>query len=299
MPMLRLGSSLQRAMLDRAWIQWTALGVDATGERDDAVVDPEALIALSAELGDADARLRDLSTDWCAAFGRYVNGSRLKQVVRELRTPPGMIGEYAATVAAAGGPSWPMATRPRPDYVRRDKARMDSALPRARLRIRLRAAFGVNARADILAALLAASPHDVSAADLARTTRFTKVNVASALDALLLAGLVLPRPVANERRMSLPPRISLLPGLKAPVVQPDWVTRFGVALQVHRFTQQDGMSVTVRAIEARRLIGSLADRMSAEGMPFPDLEASGDRFANAFDRWLVTLVDWLRTPSRA
>ncbi len=296
--MLRLGSSLQGAMLDRAWTQWAALGVEATVQPDDAVVDPEALIALTAEIGDADARLRDLSTDWCAAFGRYVNGSRLKQVVRELRTPPGAMGEYAATVAAAGGPSWPMATRPRPDHVRRDKARMDSALTRARLRIRLRAAFGVNARADILAALLAAPPRGLGAADLARTTRFTKVNVATALDALLLAGLVNARRVANERRFVLPPQIALLPGLRPPVAQPDWVNRLGVALEVYRFTQGNAVSETVRAIEARRLVGSLVNRMSAEGMPMPNLDISGDEFAAAFDRWLVAFVHWLRTPSR-
>ncbi len=149
--MQRLASSLQGALLNRAWIQWAALGIDATVERDDAVVDPEALIVLTAELGDADARLRDLSTDWCVTYGRYVNGSRLKQVARELGTPDDIIGEYVATVAASGGPAWPMATRPRRDYVRRDKARLDSAESRPRLRIRLRAAFGVNARADILA----------------------------------------------------------------------------------------------------------------------------------------------------
>lgn len=149
-------SSLQSALLNRAWIQWIALGVDAVGERDDAVVNPEALIALTAELGDADARLRDVSTDWCVAYGRYVNGSRLKQVAHELRTPPEAIGEYVATVAAATGPSWPMATQPRAEYVTRGKARLDSALEPRLLRIRLRAAFGVNARADILAALLAA-----------------------------------------------------------------------------------------------------------------------------------------------
>ncbi len=103
--------------------------------------------------GDADARLRDVSTDWCVAYGRYVNGSRLKQVTAELRTPAEAIGEYVATVAASGGPSWPMATQPRPEYTTRGKARLDSALPRPRLRIRLRAAFGVNARADVLAAL--------------------------------------------------------------------------------------------------------------------------------------------------
>ena len=296
--MQRSASSLKGALLNRAWIQWAALGVDATVERDDAVVDPEALIALTAELGDADARLRDLSTDWCVAYGRYVNGSRLKQVARELGTPADAIGEYVATVAAAGGPAWPMGTRPRQDYVRRDKARLDSAETRARLRIRLRAAFGVNARADILAALLAAWPGGLNAADLARITRFTKPSVASALDALLLAGLVTARSVGNERRFTVPPKVAILPGLRPPLPQPDWVDRFGVALEVLRFTQREDMSTRVRGIEARRLIDLLADRISTERMPMPDLDAVGDDFAAAFDRWIVYLVDWLRGPGR-
>jgi DNA-binding transcriptional ArsR family regulator len=292
--MSRSASSLQRALLNRAWIQWIALGVDATGERDDAVVDPEALIALTAELGDADARLRDVSTDWCIAYGRYVNGSRLKQVVRELRTPPEAIGEYVATVAAAGGPTWPMATQPRSDYTTRGKARLDSALALPRLRIRLRAAFGVNARADVLAALLATPKVGLSVADLTRQTRFTKPNVAFAVDALLLAGLLESRAVGNERRVTLTHGGKILPGLGPPVVQPDWVSRFGVALEVLRFEDRAGMSTSVRAIEARRVVESLRDRITSEGLPRPNLAAWGNDFAPAFDRWVAQLVDCLR-----
>lgn len=218
--------------------------------------------------------------------------------MRELGTPRDAIGEYVATIAAAGGPGWPMATRPRPHYVRREKTRLDSAESRPRLRIRLRAAFGVNARADILAALLAASPGGLNAADLARVTRFTKPSIASALDALLLAGLVTARPVANERRFALPPRVPILPGLRPPVPQADWVARFAVALEVLRFSERDDMSTTVRAIEARRLINLLADRLSTEQMPVPHLGSAGDEFAMAFDRWIVSLVDWLRAPTR-
>jgi hypothetical protein len=299
MPMQRLASSLQGALLNRAWIQWAALGVDATVERDNAVVDPEALIVMTAELGDADARLRDLSTDWCITYGRYINGSRLKQVARELATPDAIIGEYVATVAASGGPAWPMGTRPRSDYVRRDKARLDSAESRPRLRIRLRAAFGVNARADILAALLAASPDGLNAADLARVARFTKPSIASALDALLLAGVVTARAVGNERRFSLPRGVPLLPGLRPPVSQPDWVTRFSVALEVLRFLGRDDWTTTVRAIEARRLIDRLADRITAERMPMPYLDADGRESLIALDRWVVHLVDWLRAPARS
>ncbi len=296
--MARSSSSLQSALLNRAWIQWIALGVDAVGESDGAVVDPEALISLTAELGDADARLRDVSTDWCVAYGRYVNGSRLKQVTRELRTPPDAIGEYVATVAASGGPAWPMATQPRPDYATRGKARLDSALARPRLRIRLRAAFGVNARADVLAALLADPQIGLSVADLARQTRFTKPNVAFAVDALVLAGLLEARAVGNERRVALTRKGDILPDLRPPIAQPDWVTRFGVALEVLRFAGQDGMSPSVRAIEARRVVEGLRTRIVSEGLPQPNLDMFGDDFADAFDRWVVQLVDSLRGPSR-
>lgn len=293
MLMPRSTSSLQGALLNRAWIQWIALGVDATGEREDAVVDPEALIALTAELGDADARLRDVSTDWCVAYGRYVNGSRLKQVARELRTPPEAIGEYVATVAAAGGPAWPMATRPRSDYTKRGKARLESAMALPRLRIRLRAAFGVNARADVLAALLAAPKVGLSVADLTRQTRFTKPNVSFAVDALVLAGLLEARAVGNERRVTLTQNGQILPGLPPPVVQPHWVTRFGIALEVLRFTSRDGMSPSVRAVEARGVFESLRDRITSEGVPQANLDALGEEFGIAFDRWVVHLVDWL------
>ena len=291
-------SALQTALLNRAWLQWIALGVDAVGERDDAVVDPEALIALTAELGDADARLRDVSTDWCVAYGRYVNGARLTQVTRELHTPPAAIGEYVATVAAAGGPAWPLATQPRPAYATRGKARLGSALSRPRLRIRLRAAFGVNARADVLAALLVAPQNGLSVADLARRTRFAKPTVAFAVDALVLAGLLEARQVGNERRVALTEPGEILPGLRPPVAQPDWVTRFGVALEVLRFGGQEGMSRSVRAIEARRVVEGLRTRIASEGLPAPNLDVVGDDFVRAFDRWVIRLVDGLRNPSR-
>ena len=234
--MQRLASSLQGALLNRAWIQWAALGIDATVERDDAVVDPEALIVLTAELGDADARLRDLSTDWCVTYGRYVNGSRLKQVARELGTPDDIDrrvrghGRGIRRSSLADGDASPARTTS-------GATRPDSTRPksRPRLRIRLRAAFGVNARADILAgAVGCVARRPQRRRPGSRHARFTKPSVASALDALLLAGLVTARSVGNERRFTLLPKVLILPGLRPPVSQSDWVARYAVALEVLR-----------------------------------------------------------------
>lgn len=288
-------SVLGPALVDRAWRQWVALGVDAVAEADDDVVDPEALIALTAELGDADARLRDVSTDWCVAFGRYVNGTRLKTVAAELGTPLDRIGEYVATVAAAGGPRWPMGTEPRPGYVSRRKARLRSAAQPARLRVRLRAAFGVNARADVLAALLASGSVASSLADIARVTRFSKLNVAAAVDALGLAGLVDIRVVGNEQRVTIAP-VDILPGLRAPVFQVDWVAMFGLALATSRFLARDVGPPAVRAIEARRMSEEFRPWTAAARMPTPDEAALGPDYAAAFDRWVIDLADRIRGP---
>lgn len=162
----------------------------------------------------------------------------------------------------------------------------------------MRAAFGVNARADVLAALLAAPAIGLSVADLTRTTRFTKPNVASAVDALVLAGLLEARTVGNERRLTLTRADQILPGLRPPIAQPDWVT-LGVALEVLRFTGQAGLPTSARAIEARRLVEGLRTRILGEGLPQPNVAAFGDEFSGAFDRWVVQLVDGLRGPSRA
>ena len=65
-----------------------------------------------------------------------------------------------------------------------------------------------------------------------------------------------------------------------------------------RLDEQNGTSPTVHAIEARRVVERLLDRLARETLPVPDLDAFGDEFSGAFDRWVVQLVDNLRSPSR-
>jgi hypothetical protein len=272
---------LHGALLNRAWIQWIALGVDALGESADAVVDPEALVAITAEIGDADVRLLDVSTDWCVRYGHYVSASRLQRVARELTTPATTIGEFAATVAAAGGPAWPLATSSRAGYEYRGKARLESTEQVSRLRIRLRAAFGVGARAEVLAALLSGST--LSLAELTQVTRFTKPAVASAVESLALAGLLERRNRGNQRLATLVRRATVLPGLRPPVPLADWVQRFGVALEVLRFTKVQPTSRMVQAIKAHRLVDALRPRLAEVGLREPNFSARGEDFAIAFD----------------
>lgn len=283
--------SLREALVQRAWAQWIALGVSGVGMAERYVVDLEALVALTAELGDADARLRDTSIDWCIAYGRYVSATRLRRVLDEMGGSPQAIGEYAGTVAAGGGPRWPMASSPRPGYRRRGKARLQHLDTTPRLILRFRAAFGVNARADVLAALALRPGVALTLSDLARITRFTKRNVALTVDSLALAGLVELESVGNERRASLR-RDHLqqwLPPQRTEAV--DWIDRFAVCLATLRFVaaQQPAKS-SVRTIEARALVRDLDPKIRRAKLPQPDTRRVGESFGDEFSDWLVRLT---------
>lgn len=284
-----LANSLRDALVQRAWAQWIGLGVDAVGAAESSVIDPEALIALSAEIGEADARLRDTSTDWCVAYGRFINGTRLRQVVAEIDTPESAIGEYAATVATAGGASW-RPGRAREGYRYRGKARLEDLDDLPRLLLRLRAIFGVNARADVIGYLLARPDASVSLADLARSTRFTKRNVALTVDALALGGVLGVERVGNQQRVGLGSEVARgwLPTL---IERIDWVDRYTVGLNALRFlSRSDRMADAVRAIEAKVLSERLMPLLRRERLPAPDGRVRGKAFSTAFDRWVARLT---------
>jgi hypothetical protein len=293
---MTLSDSLRDALIRRAWAQWIAFGVSAVGRAEEHVVDSEALVALTAELGDTDARLRDTSIDWCIAYGRFVNATRLRRVVEELAVRPEAIGEYAATVAAAGGPRWPMASDPRLGYRSRGKAHLERLDSTPRLILRLRAAFGVNARADVLAALVMRPGTALTLADLARITRFTKRNVALTVDALALAGIVELESVGNERRASLC-REPLQSWLPTPPVQPvDWIDRFVVGVSTLRFlAAQQPTKPSVRTIEARALVRELQTPIRRGLLPQPDTGRLGESFGEAFSDWVAQLTTTLGT----
>lgn len=217
---------------------WRELGVSGwTSSHGDWAVDPEPLILFTAALGDADPRLRDEATDWCVRNWRHVSKARLKNLLRE--QPDGVqeaFGEFAATVGAHAGIIWPGGTRPRPYAVtgRSTLPRLDQP---SVAWLRLRAMFGVGARAEILRRFLSTNGGLMSVAALASATSYTKRNVAEECDTLERAGVLAVRVRGNRfyyslaRRAELEAFVGELPGIR-----PNWsamlnITRELVALE--------------------------------------------------------------------
>ena len=290
-------SSLREAVVDRLAAQWIALGCQLSGPPETDVVDLEATIAATAVLDRAeDSRVREAGVDWGVAFGHAINTSRLKSVAREMEVRDDDLARFAADVAASGGPSWPIAAGRDGQRVGRGKVHVRDLSGPPRLVWRLRSAFGVNARADILAALIADPEGAPTIADLTRSTRFTKRNVAVAVASMDLAGVVEVGRTQNRDRVALPDGSPFRSWLSAP--RPggpvDWVARWNVVLRMICLLDATEAAVEpVQLVEARVSVERLAADVARARLPRPDLSRTGSDFLAEHERWVAEVVGLL------
>lgn len=225
-----------------AWGAWTELGVSGwTATHRDWAVDPEPLILFTAGLGDADPRLRDEVTDWCVQYWRFVSKTRLKNL---LRHQPDAVrvafGEFGATVGTHAGVTWPGATEPRPYRVTGRSSLPPLERP-SLVWLRMRAMFGLGARTEILRYLLSRAGDGVSVARLADVTGYTKRNIAEECDALVRAGVVAVRSIANRFSFSLA-RQEALEGFVGdmPRMRPNWTAVLNIARELTALEREIG-----------------------------------------------------------
>lgn len=156
------------------------------------LLDPEALILFTAALADLDPRLRDESMDWCIRFGATISISRLRNLMRAGIGSIASFDAYASEVNRASRLTWPVSkkygspgSKEQCKHIPSGKSEAPDLSRPALLRLRLRAIFGVGARADVLTELLLSS--NKSASELAKMG-YSKRRVASTLDDLTRGG---------------------------------------------------------------------------------------------------------------
>lgn len=213
-----------------AWGVWTELGVPGWHEtHTDWAIDLEPLLLFTAWYGDHVPRLRDEALDWCVQNWRSVSKSRLRNLGGQ--APPvvdARWGEFAATVNAHSTAAWPGATTPGPFRLRGRS--LAPALDRPSMCwLRMRAVFGVSARAEILRVLLQSTTSRRSVAGLATGSGYTKRNVADECDTLARAGVLEKRLIMNRHHYSLVRRDAVLAlvGDVAPIL-PRWTSVWNI-----------------------------------------------------------------------
>lgn len=257
---------------------WTELGVSGwTASHGDWAIDPEPLILFTAWLGDADPRLRDEATDWCVQNWRYVSKARLKNLLREqaddVQEP---FGEFAATVGTHAGISWPGATEPR-RYALTGRSTLPPLDRPSLAWLRLRAIFGVGARAEILRCSLSQGGGLMSVARIAHITGYTKRNVADECDTLERAGVLSVRPSGNRFYYSLARRAELEAFVgNLPSVRHDWTAMLNIARELVAIERRaDTETLTTLPVHVRRSLRLIEDNLDELDIERPSEDVQG------------------------
>ena len=306
---------LRHFIVDLLWRQWSALGVAGhAAQGSNAAVDPEALLLFSSVFARHDARLFDEIADWLQQNGSWINLLRMARLQREHElgdvTVLGALAEHLTQRSSHA--KWkvlakkqPRAAHPAPlfphlptpsridDIFRRWgwlrtplEARGLSKPPRpnhpASFLLKLRALFGMQSRAEVLAWLLAhESGHP---AQIARETGYFRGSVQNVLNELEMSGHVFVSRDGREKRFIVPRehwRFLLTWSSNGTTEFPQWVPwavlftllrRFHDLIDAPKFA---GYSADLQAIELNRTLTPLLNRLSSERFLLQEFAAFG------------------------
>lgn len=199
-------SSTVNAIGNVLWSQWRSLGVPAATKPAERLIDPEALIIYSAVFTDTyeDDRLRDGAISWCIEHHDLVANARIKKLRTAVTVgPPDAFARFAHQVTrhvkrlpwspTAEAPEWTPSTNTRLPMLDQDPFL---------LRVRCRAMFGANARAEAVAFLACVGDWAMLAA-IERDTDYSRTQINDALEGLVQARWVTRSQLGNATRYGL------------------------------------------------------------------------------------------------
>ncbi len=231
--------SLLQRLLDFLWRQWSALGVAGHARSDDQwMIDPEALLLFSTHIARHDSRLFDEILDWLHTNGSWINLQRLgtlhkeenlgdsailaaiadllsresahlkwKLLMRRVEKPDSSSAELVQRLF----PSIPILKEPDPVFLKHGlerggiELRGMSQSPRpdqpATFLFKLRALFGMQARAEVMGWLLASEQGHP--AEIARQTGYFRGSIQNVLNDLTTSGHIGSIRIGREKTFSI------------------------------------------------------------------------------------------------
>lgn len=280
--MNNLRQSLEQHLVALAWSLWTELGIPGVANNHSTcAIDPEALLAYTALLGDLDPRLRDLAADWSKLYGRYIAMSRLRSLHRTLGD--GSVTSGKVLMPIPHEPSNPRSSRSKKKHIALVWDRPAAFI------LRCRTLFGVSARADILAHLVFAPRQGVTAAHLAKRISLTKLNVAQVLNDLRTAGVCTVERQRNTDVYHLV-RAKELHKLMAPLPSrfPLWDEVFALLLTCWKMTKTSSdQSPRVAAIGANKTLSPWWPALKRAGITVPADNPNLDVYWRDVGAWCI------------
>lgn len=295
MPSNGFRERIEQLALDTVWSLWVELGMSGWARRHQSwEVDVEPLILATSHIGQLDNRLMGESLDWCVSNVRLISATRLRNLLKAMDGTLGQdFGSYSAAVQLHTHVRWPGEGDPLPIKLSGKSSAADLLRP-ALVQLRLRALFGVAARAEILRVMIAEPARSQSVADLSDATGYGKDNVAESLFLMARAGVVQADAEANRRRFKLvdPNQFAgFIGGL--PSTRKDWTAVFKIMLRVIDFAKSAPEETMSRAVEVTRLVRELEPELAKVGLASGTRLAAAEARASDFEGWALGLFrEW-------
>lgn len=192
-----IGKRLRETSIQAAWTQWASLGASAlqgSDEQAGSIIDLEALLLFSFYLEPAERRLRDFAYWWAEVGSDLVSVQRTKTLMKSFPSEAEeRLGMFARWAVDAGDKRW---RRFASDETPATQGRSGKGSEKPRLGapsalvLRLRAGFGVSAKADVLAYLLGIGEQSASTQETAEATQYSRATVGGALGDMARAGFI-------------------------------------------------------------------------------------------------------------
>lgn len=196
----RVSRTAADAAVRTAWEQWATIGSLARSAADGAVrrvVDPEALVLTSLVFQDRERRLRDLTRWWARVGAPLTSVQRMRTLVAAVGAESSRcLALFSRWSSDAGHRSWaPYAsessTNEPGDGSRGWKGPPElTLLEPATLMLRMRAAFGVGAKSDVLTYLIGLQGSKATVSSISAAVGYTETAVRGALKDMALGRLI-------------------------------------------------------------------------------------------------------------
>lgn len=291
------------AGLELTWAQWSALGSLAHSRRGSAssMVDPEALILFSLYLAQHESRLLDQVGWWAESGSRLTSIKRMKSICARVPIWKKGLGSFARMALDSGDKRWQVHAvgGAGPTYRRGKGPPRPSLVSGATVWLRLRTAFGVSAKADVLAFLLGIHGSKVVVREIADATAYTATAVRMAADDLARGRFI-------RRIDQKPAQYYVPPAPWADLLQMDalpewrfWVDTFAFMSEVAEWAQSVGQQeeprLRVVASRARDLVDKHMAVMHLESLPIRDPRGlRGQAVLGVLQEMVDTTAAWAR-----
>lgn len=305
-----LASDVIETSIDIVWAQWEHLGAHAQGHETtvSSIIDPEALLLYSLSLEPHERRLADFTRWWAKSGSDLLSVQRVKTLRPQFPSVTENLSSFAHCAVESGDNRWKrLAADAEPSQkARRDAKRRGRDRPHITeapgLMLRLRAGFGVSAKADVMAYLLGIREKAVSRSDVAASIGYSRATVRAALSDLSRAEFIHEEPGRPTRyyvsRDAWSRVLDAGPRVRPPQHNTwrHWSDLFAFFAQTTKWAQQSSERTPyIQSSKARDIFEANARAVKANRIRVPRPENyRGTDYLLAFEDTLATLVEWAR-----